>query len=106
MPFKNKKDIEGVAMNIVYQLDDDANLSVGFRQANNDKRIDFVENLLLTSSIADIAAMLEFLENWQYRYDNYVTMMATKASFQKGQIARELASDFISYLQTCRDNLK
>lgn len=38
--------IEKIAMNIVYQLDDDANLPVEFRQANNDKRIDFVIKLI------------------------------------------------------------
>ena len=41
--------IEKVAMNIVYQLDDDAKLSVEFRQANNDKRIDFVKGLIQSS---------------------------------------------------------
>lgn len=38
--------IERKAMNIVYQLDDDSGLSIEFRQANNDKRIDFVEQIL------------------------------------------------------------
>lgn len=41
--------IEKIAMNIVYQLDDDAKLSVEFRQANNDKRIDFVKGLIQSS---------------------------------------------------------
>ena len=44
------KDIEKIseqlAMNIVFQLDDDADLDVDFRQANNDKRIDFVKGLI------------------------------------------------------------
>ena len=38
--------IERMAMNLVYQLDDDAGLSVEFRQANNDKRIDFVKKVI------------------------------------------------------------
>ncbi len=38
--------LEKLAMNIVYQLDDDANLSVEFRQKNNDKRITFVTKLI------------------------------------------------------------
>ena len=40
------EEIERVAMNIVYQLDDDSDLSVEFRQANNDRRIDFVAMLI------------------------------------------------------------
>ena len=40
------KEIERVAMNIVYQLDDDSGLSLDFRQANNDKRINFVIKLI------------------------------------------------------------
>lgn len=44
MPKENL--IEKIAMNIVFQLDDDSGASVEFRQANNDKRINFVMGLL------------------------------------------------------------
>lgn len=41
-----EEEIERIAMNIVYQLDDDSGVPVEFRQANNDKRINFVKGLL------------------------------------------------------------
>ena len=40
------EEVENIARNIVFQLDDDSGLSVEFRQANNDRRIDFVKELL------------------------------------------------------------
>ncbi len=49
-------------MNIVYQLDDDANLSVKFRQANNDKRIDFVRKLISSTLQADRESLVKAVE--------------------------------------------
>lgn len=59
--------LEKLAMNIVYQLDDDANLSVEFRQENNDKRITFVAKLIKEK--LDTYAM-EFLKECLPKYRN------------------------------------
>lgn len=59
LPKRVDEEVEHLAMNIVYQLDDDSGLSVDFRQANNDRRIDFVKGLIkdlisdLTSAIKE-----------------------------------------------------
>ena len=63
--------IEKVAMNIVYQLDDDAKLSVEFRQANNDKRIDFVKGLIQSSLTQQKEAIeKERDEKWREKIKN------------------------------------
>lgn len=38
------------------------------------------------------------IENWLYSYDNYITMMKTKKSFEKGDMARELAKELMNIL--------
>lgn len=54
--------VERVAMNIVYQLDDDSGASVEFRQANNDKRIDFVSKLILELLEGEFESLVKELE--------------------------------------------
>jgi len=55
--------LEKLAMNIVYQLDDDAKLSVDFRQANNDRRIDFVIKLLTQAKLSATKQAVEKIIN-------------------------------------------
>jgi len=57
-----REDIEHVAMNIVYQLDDDSGATLEFRQANNDKRIDFVMKLIATLLSRQLEEVIEIVE--------------------------------------------
>ena len=59
---QDMRDIEKIAMNIVYQLDDDSGLSVEFRQANNDKRIDFVKELIQSAIAQERKSIIELIE--------------------------------------------
>lgn len=56
------KEVEHIAMNIVYQLDDDSGASVEFRQANNDKRIEFVKKLIYKALTSYTEGMVKSLE--------------------------------------------
>lgn len=56
---KEWRNIESVAMNIFYQLDDDSGASVDFRQANNDKRIDFVMQLICKTLRTELESLLQ-----------------------------------------------
>lgn len=56
---KEWRNIESVAMNIVYQLDDDSGASVEFRQTNNDKRIDFVMQLICKTLRTELESLLQ-----------------------------------------------
>jgi len=49
-------------MNIVYQLDDDSGATLEFRQANNDKRIDFVMKLIATLLSRQLEEVIEIVE--------------------------------------------
>jgi hypothetical protein len=62
-PSTVEEKLERIAMNIVYQLDDDSGLSVEFRQANNDKRIDFVKSLLSTLTDSTLREVEEIVKN-------------------------------------------
>lgn len=85
-PYKDEweETIEHTAMNIVYQLDDDSGASVEFRQANNDKRIDFVARLITSLLASQKKELVEKLEIAKEPLPA-ITMSAKEAvSFNRG----------------------
>lgn len=39
------------------------------------------------------------IKNWLYQYENYPTMMASRKSFQRGTMARDMSKEILSLLQ-------
>lgn len=51
----------------------------------------------LIDEIADwwLNKIKEVVENWEYQYTNYPTMMATKKATERGYLAREIKADLL-----------
>jgi len=75
------KEIERVAMNIVYQLDDDSKLSVEYRQANNDRRIDFVAIILGEALTSYKKKLLEGLPKRKHKGNRKYRTLLTEEEY-------------------------
>ena len=88
-------------MNIVYQLDDDANLPVEFRQANNDKRIDFVIKLIKQALQEQEERIIKKIKSLP-RY----TFLTDKREFTRQDvISREAVIKILNQLQVQEQHL-
>ncbi len=58
------------------------------------------------SLIAILKALEGQVKNWRYSYERYPIMMQTKKSFEKGEMAQELADEFLPIITDLIANLE